>query len=37
MLFPDGAYAKRGDAIVRKKIDEDVDGRRFVSSGSKGP
>ena len=29
MLFPDGAYAKRGDAIVRKEIDEDVAGHNF--------
>ena len=27
--FPDGAYAKRGDAIVCKEIGEDVDCRRF--------
>ena len=29
VLFPDGSYVKKGDTIVRKEIEDDVDGRPF--------
>ena len=29
MLFPDGGYPKKGDAVVRKEIEGAVNGRRF--------
>ena len=29
VLFPDGSYVKKGDTIVRKEIEDDVDGHLF--------
>ena len=29
VLFPEGGYAKKGDAVVRKEIEGAVNGRRF--------